>query len=127
MAKLKAYTLGISGMPGHKVIDALGLENWIRQAKVCPAERTKAAAHRLLETRSIFISIRDPEFRADRSPYIDALDMAGLLDEPAVFVWPFAGQRSNRRVVRLDEGGIPVLIGEFQSVDRKVVLVEEAS
>lgn len=125
MPALKAYTLGINGMPKREVIEALGLSSWIRQVEVCPIERSKAAAHALLETRRIFIPIGDTEFRVSHDSYIDALRDAELLDEPAVFAWPLSSGGEDKRVVRIEAGGAPVLIGQFTRIERKPVFLPE--
>lgn len=119
MPNLKAYTLGINGMPGHHVIKALGLESWIRQCEVTPVERSKAAAHRLLEARGVFISLSDSEFHLTDSPYVNAMRDAGLLDEPAVYARAYLG---GGRVVRLNEPHRePTFVGTLERVDGRIV------
>ncbi|WP_433730809.1 hypothetical protein ACQP2Y_21070 [Actinoplanes sp. CA-051413] len=60
MATLKAYTLGINGMPRREVIAALGLSSWIRQVDIIAADRNKASAHALLESRRLFVRSATP-------------------------------------------------------------------
>lgn len=127
MATLKAYTLGINGMPGREVITALGLESWIRQVEITPIAENKKAAHALLETRRIFIPLGDSEFRVADDRYIDAMRAAGLLDQRAVYARPISGTSFAPAipVVRILAGGDPEWAGILRRVAGSVVFSRE--
>jgi len=124
MSRLKTYTLGINGMPRREVIEALGLPNWIRQVQIIAAERTKTAAHALLESRRLFVSPRDSEFRVDDSRIPGVLGAAGLCDEPNVYALPMdVGDLVP--VVRVLVGGTPEFVGVLRRIDGALVFSRE--
>lgn len=126
MTALKTYTLGINGMPRTEVVAALGLERWVRQVEITVADRSKKAAHALLETRRLFIPLGDAEFRVTDAGFVRALRDAGLLDQPEVLASPLT-HHQGAPVVRILPGGLPERLGVLREVDRSWVFIADST
>lgn len=99
---MKAYTLGIHGMPPRPIMDAAGIPSHRSQADVTIVAPAKAAAHRLLEAVGIWISLTDSEFRVDRSEFAGSL--LGHFTEPIVIVTALTAA-IGAPVIAVDESG----------------------
>lgn len=126
MPALKAYTLGRFGMPGPQVIAALGLNHWIRQVDIIAVERTKKAAHALLESRGQSIPFGSEDFRVAMGDTVDALRAGGLFDEPDVYATPGTGAGGTvYPVVRIRKDGFPEHVGVLRSTYGSTVFSRE--
>jgi len=129
--KMKTYTLGNHGTIGPVIRDALDLPSHIFHAKILAVAATKTAAAHLLDAHGCGMhSPRDPEFRVASGNIVDALDAAGLLNEPAVYALDTPGllnepavhatrtmPRPGEWVVRVLPGGVPVRVGRLMAAD----------
>ncbi|MGA3562666.1 hypothetical protein [Melissospora conviva] len=115
--KMKTYTLGNHGFINSYIRDALNLPSHICQAEILVVAATKADAAQVLDDQGFFgHNPRDPEFRVASGNDVDALDAAGLLGEPAVYVTTLIG-RPGDWVVRVQSGGVPVRVGRLMAAD----------
>lgn len=101
-----------SGFIPHAARPLLG---GIDQGHIYIAARNKTEAWRMLDARNIGVSKSDPAFHLDGGTNEgDALIIAGLLSEPAVYATPAMWRgRGSCHVVRIDKGGSGVLFGRL--------------
>ncbi len=112
MPALKVFEVGNLGGINGNVRDALGEAPWIRQGRILIVAPNKTVAHDLaapLEGISV-PRASHPEFRVAMGNDVDALQVAGLLGAPRVFVLSMSGGQSP--VVQVDPDG-PRVIGRL--------------
>ncbi len=109
---MKIYTAGTSFI-SPPIVAALGLPGHVRQGRLLVVAHTKAEAFGLLHARHLGPdSIRDPEFRVAMGNDVDALIVAGLDREAAVFV--VQSVHSVGPVVRVAADGTPTVVGRIE-------------
>lgn len=117
MAKLKAYTLGVNGIVGRHILDALGEPPHRRQATIVIVAGSKVSACDLANAVGIDARHRDPETRMVNGwPIADQLlEFAG--GTPGVFALPL-DHSAGSTVVEVHGDGAVRAVGRVREGQR---------